>query len=194
MDSKTIVFITGNLYKFKIAKNVLNESKIKLVQEKLNVPEIQDKSVEKVAAFSARWASKVLNKPVVVSDGGCYIEALKGFPGPFIKYVSRWFSAEDLLRIMRSKKNRRMVWKDCLAYCEPGKEPVTFINCFDGKLARKEGKNIYRKNYGWIDTLFVPDKASIPLSELPTDEYFQFWSKNKSHNNWQTLLRYLRDR
>jgi len=104
MNPKIIVFVTSNSYKLQIAKRAFNGSGLKLVQKKLKVPEIQDESVEKVAAFSARWASNVLKMSVVVSDGGCYIEALKGFPGPFIKYVSRWFSAEDLLQIMRGKK------------------------------------------------------------------------------------------
>ena len=194
MNPKIIVFVTSNSYKLQIAKRALNGSGLKLVQKKLKVPEIQDESVEKVAAFSARWASNVLKRSVVVSDGGCYIEALKGFPGPFIKYVSRWFSAEDLLQIMRGKKNRHMVWKDCLAYCEPGKNPTTLVSYFNGKLAEKAGKNVYRKNYGWMDTLFIPQEFTKPLSELPTKEYIRFWSNNKNYDSWQVLSRYLRNR
>ena len=191
MNSKTIVFITNNSYKFQIAKTVLNDSGVKLTQKKLGVPEIQNESVERVAAFSARWASTILKKSVAVSDGGCYIEALNGFPGPFIKYINQWLCAQDLLRIMHDKRNRRVVWKDCLAYCEPGKEPVTFVSYFRGKFARKAGENPYRKNYGWIDTLFVPEGFTKPLSELPTKEYLRFWGNDKNYDSWKRLLKYL---
>lgn len=66
-------------------------------------------------------------------DGGCYVEALNGFPGPFIKYINKWLYAQDFLRIMHGKKNRRMVWKTCLTYCEPNKKPAIFESYFKGK-------------------------------------------------------------
>ncbi len=192
MNPKIIVFVTGNSYKFRIARGVLNDGAFKLVQRKLRVPEIQDESVEKIAAFSARWASNILKKPVIVSDGGCYIEALKGFPGPFIKYINKRLSAKDLLGIMRDKKNRRVIWKDCLAYCEPNKKPAIFVTNFKGKITQKAGKNIYRKNYGWIDSLFIPQGFIKPLSELPTKEYLEFWSNNGNYNSLQKLFECLK--
>lgn len=191
MQPKTIIFVTGNSYKFQVAQKALKDTLYKLIQRELDVPEIQDEAVEKVAAFSAQWASGILKKPVVVSDGGCYIEALNGFPGPFARYITQWLSAEDLRRLMQSKKNQRVVWKDCLAYCEPNKKPVTFTNNFTGKIATKIGINVYRKNYSWIDSLFIPDGLSKPLSELSTDKYLEFWSQTKNHNSWQKLLKYL---
>ncbi len=187
---KTIFYVTGNSYKFQIAKNILKDSGFKIVQKRMETPEIQSDSVEKVAAYSAQWASSVLKKPVAVSDGGCYIEALNGFPGPFAKYTNRWLAAKDLFLIMRNKKNKSMMWRSCLAYCEPGKKPVTFTNEFKGKFTRKIGKNEYRKHYGWLDTLFIPDGFSKPLSELSDKEYLDFWGDRKK-SNWPKLLRYL---
>lgn len=192
MTTRTIVFATSNPYKFKIAKDVLSDSPFKLLRKELGVPEIQDESVQKVAAFSARWVSSILKRPAVVSDGGCYIETLNGFPGPFVKYINQWLSAKDLLRLLQNKKNRQVIWKDCLAYCEPGKKPVTFISNFRGKIATKTGLNTYRKNYSWVDTLFIPIGHTKPLSELPTDAYLLFWSQNKKHDSWQRLLLYLK--
>lgn len=58
-----------------------------------------------------------------MTDNGCYIGALNGFPGLFIKYINQWLSAKDLLGIMDGKKNRSVIWKECLAYYEPGKKP-----------------------------------------------------------------------
>ncbi len=178
MNKKTIFFVTGNYYKFQAAKIALKNTGIRLIQKKMEVPEIQDESVKKIAMFSASWAANIFKKPAIVSDGGCYIKALNGFPGPFIKYISKWLSAEDLLRIMSGKKNRRVVWVGCVAYCEPNKKPVANIEKYKGKLALKPGKNIYRKDYGWIDTLFVPDGHKRPLSELPPQDYIRFWGND----------------
>ncbi len=76
---------------------------------------------------------------------------------------------------MSSKKNRRVVWVGCVAYCEPNKKPVVSIEKYNGKLALKSGKNIYRKDYAWIDTLFIPDGHKGPLSEMSTQDYMKFW-------------------
>jgi len=189
---KTILFVTNNFYKFQIAKKTLRDGNLKIVQKKLEVPEIQDELVENIASFSARWASSTLRKPVIVSDGGCYIETLGGFPGPFVKYINQWLKAKDLLCIMQNKKNRRVVWKDCLAYCEPNKKPVIFTSYFKGKLAQRAGKNTYRKKYGWIDTLFIPDGFTKPLSEFSTKEYLEYWSSSKNYKSWQKLIKFLK--
>lgn len=179
-----IIFITKNKYKFQIAKKLLEGSGLKLIQRKLDTPEIQSDSLEKIAEYSARWASSVLNSPVVVSDVGCFIEALKGFPGPFIKYINQWLSMADMLRLMKGKTNRRIVWKECIAYCEPGKKPVSLCATVSGKISKTVGKNLYRKTYGGTDAIFIPEGHIKPASEIPTNEYVDLWSKN---DNWKRL-------
>lgn len=190
MSKTIIIFVTGNKYKFQIAKQASKGSSFKIIQKKLDIPEIQSESVEEIAAFSAKWASDKLKKPVVVSDGGCYIEALNGFPGPFIKYINKWFSVEDMLRLMDGKKNRRVVWKDCLAYCESGKEPITFIDYTKGMIAEKAGVHKYRKSYSWVDSLLIIQGLDRPLSELPTKKYLEIWGDDKRKNNWQKIFKY----
>lgn len=182
-----IIFVTSNSYKYKIAQKQINGSAFKLVQKRMNISEIQDESVKKIAEFSACWASSVLNKPVAVSDGGCYIEAFNGFPGPFIKYINKWLSAKDLIAMMQNKKKRCLVWKSCLAYCEPNGKPVSFTSTFKGRVSREVGENIHRKEYGWIDSLFIPDGFIRPLSELSNKDYLNFWKDN----NWERLLLFL---
>lgn len=192
MSKTMIIFVTGNKYKFQIAKQASKSSSFKIIQKKLDIPEIQSESVEEIAAFSTKWASDKLKKPAVVSDGGCYIEALNGFPGPFIKYINKWFSVEDMLRLMDGKKNRRVVWKDCLAYCESGKEPITFTDYTKGMIAEKAGAHKYRKSYSWVDSLLIIQGLGRPLSELPAKKYLEIWGGDKRKNNWQKIFKYLK--
>jgi XTP/dITP diphosphohydrolase len=120
----------------------------------------------------------------VVTDVGFYIEALNGFPGPLIKLINEWFSAEDFLNLMRGKNNRRIVIRECLVYCPPNKKPVTFCSSYQGMLATKPGE----KSGTPIDQLFIPEGYSIPVSEISPDEMVTYWS---SVSIWQELKRYL---
>lgn len=97
---KTITFVTGNPYKFEVAKKVIEKRGLILEKEKLETPEIQETDVVKIASYSAKWACEKLGKPAALTDVGWYIEALNGFPGPFIKYINQWLTSDDLLKLM----------------------------------------------------------------------------------------------
>lgn len=183
---KTLIFITGNKYKFKIAQKALHNLNIKLIQKSLDTPEIQSVDVKDIASFFAKWASGFLKKSVILSDAGFYIESLKGFPGPFVKYTNKWLLAEDYLRLMKGKKNRRVVVKDCLAYCEYGKKPITFCAQTKGRIAYKESK----KGISSIDKIFIPEGEKLAISELKLDDMLNFWRKNI--NNWEKFINYLK--
>ncbi|MCM1989556.1 non-canonical purine NTP pyrophosphatase [Oceanirhabdus seepicola] len=171
MDNK-LVYITGNHTKFEVAYQVFKETGILLSQKNLDTPEIQSKSVEEVAMYSAIWASKKLNEAVFVTDAGFCIEALNGFPGPFIKYTNEWLSAEDYLNLMKGKTNRNVIIKDCLAYCKPNEKPIVFTGSFKGTLAIKPGKNIGTS----IEQIFIPEGFNQPISEIPEEEMIDYWS------------------
>jgi len=168
-----LIYITGNIAKFEIASKVFKDTGIILSQKNLDAPEIQSKSVEEVAMYSAIWASKELNQPVFVTDAGFCIDALKGFPGPFIKYTNEWLSAEDYINLMDGKSNRDVIIKDCLAYCKPNEKPIIFTGSFNGRLATTTGKKCGTS----IEQIFIPEGFNRPISEIPDEEMIDYWSK-----------------
>ena len=180
----TLVFVTGNELKFQVAAQALQGSGISLEQKSLPVPEIQSRHLEEIASWSADWACRQLSQSVVVTDAGFSIEALNGFPGPFIKFVNEWFSAEDYLSLMRDKPNRRVIAQDCLAYCQPGEKPIVFNKFYSGEMATKPG----RQNGTPMDQLFIPEGYSLPISDIPVDEMVAYWS---NATTWHELRRYL---
>lgn len=181
-----LVFVTGNKYKYRIARKALSDLNIRLVQKKIPVPEIQSMDVSEIAAFSAAWASKKINLPVVVTDAGFYFEGLKGFPGPFIKYANQWFSSSDFIGLMRGRKNRKIIVKDCLAFCAPNKKPVVFCSQTEGSAAKKPGS----RGISSVDQIFVPKGYAKTTSDMSTDEMLNFWQGKI--NNWMKLAKYLR--
>lgn len=180
----SVVYVTCNELKFKVALQALNNSCIALEHKSLGTPEIQSKRVEDIAEYSASWASQQLNKSVVAMDVGYYIEALNGFPGPFIKFVNEWFSAEDYLNLLQGKDNRRVVIQDCLAYCSPNEKPIVFCQLHHGEIAIKAG----RQNGTSIDQIFIPAGYSKPISEIPVDEMITYWS---NATIWQELKQHI---
>lgn len=184
---KTITYITTNPYKFEVTQKAISGTGIKLVQQSLETPEIQSTDVREVAPYSANWASKQLKKPVVVTDSGYYFEGLNGFPGPFIKYVNKWFTAQDYLNLMVGKKNRMVTVKSCLAYCEPGEVPITFVGQTTGTIAFKA-----EKGDGLISPIhevFIPEGFDKVEAQIPREEMIPFWAKME--NYWEKLAMYL---
>ncbi len=183
-----IVFVTGNEYKFQVAKKALEGLDIELIQEDLETPEIQSTSLERIASFSAKWASDFLKKPVVLTDAGYFITALNGFPGPFIKFTNKWFTAKDYLNLMQGKENREVIVKDCLAYCESGKELYTIVGEAKARLTEKAGA----KGKTPINEIFIPEGFDRVESEISREEMVIFW--NKKLQLWPRFAEYLKSK
>jgi inosine/xanthosine triphosphate pyrophosphatase family protein len=127
----------------------------------------------------------------VVTDAGYYISALNGFPGPFIKYINNWLSAEDILNLMESKSDRSVIIRTCLAYCEPGKEAKVFEIEIHGSLSEKAEKNSTRKTTS-IGEIFIPDGYNIVETRLSDEEILQFWISKETF--WGDLKKYLENK
>ncbi len=182
--SLSLIYVTGNDLKFAVAAEVLQDTGIRLEQSRLSTPEIQSAEVEEIAEWSAQWASRELQKPVVVTDAGFYIEALRGFPGPFVKFVNEWLTAGDYLKLMQNHTNRQIVIRECLAYSHPGQKPVTFSQFYQGTLALTPGA----PRGTAINQLFIPEGYSQPISELSPTAAMAYWSQLSA---WLDLKAYL---
>lgn len=171
---KEVIFVTGNSYKFAITNDFFKETDIHLIKKEMETPEIQSTSVEDIAKYSARWVADQLQVPVIVSDAGWYFISLKGFPGPFIKYMNYWFTPDDYLRIMNGVKERGVEIHTCYAYCEPNVDTRTFFSKTFGKLAYEKGNG--RSGETSINQVFIPEGKENVASELPYEEMVDFWS------------------
>ena len=171
-----IIYVTGNDLKFQIANNVFKQSKIKLIQQKLDTPEIQSDDVCEVAKYSALWALEKLNSSVMVTDAGFYINALNGFPGPFVKYINRWFSTDDILKLLEDKEDRSIYIKDCLVYCSKHGEMKIFEHQLKGVITKK----VKSERGSIIDRLVIPESLDRTISELTPEETIEYWGSNST--------------
>ncbi len=186
---KTIAYATGNVLKFESAVKAFRHTSIELVQVKLDPPEIQSESVEAVAKYAAKWACEQLGKPVMVTDAGLHIEALNGFPGPFVKFVNGWFTEYNYVNLMKGQTNRKAQLMDCLAFCRPGEVPVVFTGYYEGYITEQPcggGRTP-------MDRIFVPEGFDKPIAMIPEDEMTAYWSRGAILSQFVTYIRAQKD-
>jgi len=168
---ESVTFITGNKDKFEIAEKIFSDYGVTLSQHKIETPEIQTLDIEEVAKYSVIYAAEKLQKPVIVTDVGHYITALGGFPGPFIKFINQTLSSEDLLNLMNGKDNREVILRECLAYCEPSKEPITFVSEIHASISNEvEGEGSSIDKVLILEGFDKPKGAYLPEVSI---KYFQ---------------------
>ena len=134
---KKVTMVTGNLGKWKIASDIFKKYNVELMHEKMDTPEIQSFDVEEVSKYSAIYAAKKLNCGVIKSDVGYYIEELRGFPGPFLRYVNEYLTSEQVLKLMEGVENRTIILKECLTFATPKGKVKQFVNLEKATISRE---------------------------------------------------------
>lgn len=113
-----LYYITENQNKIDIAKKFLNPLEIIFQSKNLDIVEIQSSSIQDVATHKAKEAFLKFKKPLFISDHFWSIPSLGGFPGAYMKYINQWFTADDLLNLMKGKENRDAILTEALCYID----------------------------------------------------------------------------
>lgn len=183
---KKVTYVTGNWAKITSARQVLEPLGFEVEQVKIETPELQNDSIEEIAKYSAKWASEELKCNVIKNDSGLCIEALNGFPGPYTHYADDTIKEDGILKLMDGIENRNAYFIEILAYCEYGKEPVTFKSITKGTIAKEKSGE-----YGWSwDFIFIPEGESKTLGCFPDNVRFNYWSSD----GYKELANYLKDK
>jgi inosine/xanthosine triphosphate pyrophosphatase family protein len=111
-----LTFVTGNSLKFEIASHAFKEQGLVLVQKKLDIDEVQSEDSEYITKKKAEAAFRLLQKPVVVNDDTWAFLGLRGFPGPYMKSMNHWFSAQDWERLTKTVADRRVILTQIIVY------------------------------------------------------------------------------
>jgi len=111
-----LIFATGNADKFNTALGVCTSYGIALRQQNTQLDEIQSEDPLHILNDKIEKAFAALNEPVVVSDDSWNIVGLHGFPGPYMKSINHWLSADDLLRLTQPLQDRRVILTQRIAY------------------------------------------------------------------------------
>jgi inosine/xanthosine triphosphate pyrophosphatase family protein len=102
-----LTFVTGNSEKFSIAHKVFAARGLSLQQASHDIDEIQGKDSEKIVKDKVQKAYENVGGAVLVNDDSWAFLGLDGFPGPYMKDVASWFSADDFINLTRALADRR---------------------------------------------------------------------------------------
>jgi XTP/dITP diphosphohydrolase len=182
LKGKMVFFVTTNLHKFNEAREVLAKHKITISLLKMEVTEIQDENLERIAKATAQEAMEKSGLPVLVEDAGLFIEALNGFPGPYSSYVYRTIGTKGILKLMKGATKRNAYFHSVVAFHSPKQNfPKCFHGKVEGEIAPKERGN---KGFGF-DPIFKPRKGSgKTFAEMTTSE------KNKLSHRAQAFRKF----
>ncbi len=175
---KTINFITSNKGKIAALERALkaeNAGDVEVVAQDLGVLEPQFDTVKEVSLYKAQRAFEMLQKPVLVEDGGFCIAALNDFPGVYTKYAVKTIGADGIIKLLEGVEDRRARFVSYATYIDAAGEVRQFerkggevdICCrkvnIDSPYAWSElWKIIYVKKYG---------KALCEMSKAEVDDY-----------------------
>ena len=113
---KKILFATGNSRKVGEARLGCEIFGIEVEQIKVDIDEIQSNDPLKISEHKAKAAFEAVRKPVVVTDSFWEIPSLNGFPGAYMKDIASWFSSEDFIHLVKSKKDKRIAFSESITY------------------------------------------------------------------------------
>jgi len=157
---KKIFFVTTNPGKMREATGIGRRFGITFVQNSYDCFEVQSDNLGEVAGEAAKDSFAHLKTPLIVEDSGVFIDALKGFPGPYSAYVYKTVGTEGVLKLMEGLKDRKAVMRSSVAYAD-GKQ----IKLFNGEVSgiisdTKKGS----EGFGY-DPIFIPDGKAKTFAE-----------------------------
>ena len=161
----TINFVTSNLGKVKEFRQIL-EPEIKVNHIQLSYPEIRSEDSEEIAGHSAKDLAEKFKKNIVVEDSGLFIKALNDFPGTYSATIHKKIGLDGIIKLMNGVKDRNCEYKSAVAYCEPGKNPISFLGIEKGKIAES-----MKGNFGFgHDPIFIPEGSNKSYGEMKNVE------------------------
>ena len=171
-----ITFITGNKHKVIEAENIFKDYDINLEHIDLGYCEPQG-TLEEVAISGAKYASRKLNKPVIVEDAGLFIKALKGFPGTYSSYVQETLGNQGILKLLDGVNDRYAEFRSVIGYCAPNSEPKIFLGKVIGEIAVEEKGDL---GFGYDPILYIPE-YNLTMAEMEPE------LKNKISHRFKAL-------
>ncbi|EGC28344.1 hypothetical protein DICPUDRAFT_160300, partial [Dictyostelium purpureum] len=105
---------------------------------------------------------KKVDGPVLVEDTCLCFNALKGLPGPYVKWFLDKLQPEGLYQLLEGWTDKSGYALCNFAFCEgPGHEPIVFEGITKGVIVPPRGP----RNFGW-DPVFQPDGFAETYAEM----------------------------
>lgn len=178
LKGRVVFFATGNIHKFHEARSIITKQDIGVGMLRMKDTEIQSDSLKEIAMTSAQEVYKRSRLPVIVEDAGLFIDALKGFPGPYAAYAYKTVGNTGLLKLMRDTENRKAMFKSAIAYCD-NETTLVFEGEAEGEITVAERVGNGKSGFGF-DPIFQPSGSPKTFAEMSLEEKNRFSHRAKA--------------
>lgn len=175
-----IFFATSNMNKFNEARHILADFGISAGMTKVKSSEIQNDSLNEISKSSVLEAFERVHLPMIVEDAGLFVDALKGFPGPYAAYAYETIGNEGLIKLMIGVSDRVARFRSSVAYFDSElAEPLCFDGEVEGRITKEIHASVQGKGFGF-DPIFAPAGTRRTFSEMKLKEKNRFSHRAKA--------------
>jgi|GEM_PF-5375963 non-canonical purine NTP pyrophosphatase (RdgB/HAM1 family) len=141
----------------------------------IDVAELKHDDIVEIAKDKARKSYEALQHPVIVTDGGIFINALKGFPGPNSKQAATLLGPAKILKLLEGEMDRAAIRRNCMVYYDG----TAFKTCV-AEVPLMVSESVTDSEYKAypLDTILVPVHEQNPLGktykQMPVEERVTF--------------------
>jgi XTP/dITP diphosphohydrolase len=158
---KEVLFISGNKWKVREVSDMLSSWEISVKQQEIDVDEIQEKDVEKVARKKAEDLFNIVKVPLLVEDTGLHLEAMNGYPGSLIKHFLVAMDNSGVIRFLEGR-SRNATAVTVFAYCDEKGMVHTFRGEKQGRICDDIKVS---SDFDW-DCMFIPEGYEQTYAEI----------------------------
>jgi inosine/xanthosine triphosphate pyrophosphatase family protein len=157
-----LTFVTGNPLKFRIASDTFAAAGLELGQGTFEIDEIQSEDPEKIVTDKLNKAYDILQSPVLVNDDSWSIHGLNGFPGPYMKSVTHWFSSQDFINLTRNLNDRRVTLSQWIGFTDGHTHKILKLE-YSGELLPEVRGNA---SVSWQNVVTMSGDKGLSISEV----------------------------
>eukprot|EP01031_Cornospumella_fuschlensis_P030692 gene30692-37086_t len=165
---RTITFVSSNKNKIREVQMILGTDFPYLIEHHdLDLNELQATPVE-ISRNKCKAAARILQRPVMVEDTSLCFNALKGMPGPYVKWFYERIGDDGLYRLLSDFEDKSGYAQCVLSYTSgAGQEVHSFVGTVEGSVCAPRGERV--GTFGW-DRIFVPQGAQRSFAEMSIEE------------------------
>ena len=182
-----LYYATSNSAKVKSLQRVFCETKIRIIQAGMDIPEPRSSDVQEISKEKVIFAYNKLKKPVIALDAGFFINSLNGFPRAFVNFTLETIGLEGILNLVEGKE-RSCEFRECLSYLDDSlSEPQYFIENVKGTLSHEIKGFLQDHLWSKLGLIFIPEGNIKTLAEMNYQEYVE-WRKSKEKESYSRLF------
>lgn len=175
-----IVFVTSNPNKAIEAERILG---MPLLHADISLPEIQAATVEEITRYKLQAARSNALGRLIVEDVSLGLEALGGFPGPYVKWLLEAAGGRGLAAVSYALNDRTAVARCCLGYWDGVRSHILVGEIRGVVVVEPQGE----ERFGW-DPFFVPHGSRKSFAEMDPGEKDRISHRGKAWRALRDLL------